>query len=183
MGSWHLGDTHAGHDNIGNFRKIPQEFLDATDSADQANRLWLESFWNKNVTKRCTVYIYGDAAFSEDAISWMAGLPGRKILFAGNHDELPTTSYLRAFDQVRGCYKSNQKFWQSHFPPHPNELRGKKAVHGHVHYKSIDDPRYLNVSCDNLFERTGQPMLEIGSIRKTFAARSKGEIGNMDIII
>ena len=43
-----------------------------------------------------------------------------------------------------------KEFWLSHAPIHPEELRDRINIHGHVHYKNIDDARYFNVSCENI---------------------------------
>ena len=48
---------------------------------------------------------------------------------------------------MNGLFKK-YGFWLSHCPVHPNELRHKKNIHGHVHNKTVDDDRYINVCCD-----------------------------------
>lgn len=179
---WYGSDLHEGHKNIGKFRKIPQEFLDmAEGDAIMANHLWLWSWASAHINKRDTMYILGDAAFTEKGIDRIATYPGTKYLFGGNHDDLPATSYLRAFKEVRGCKKMKQGFWVSHFPIHTDELRSKFCVHGHTHYHVIDDWRYINVCCDHLQETIGQPFINLRSLVKTMEHRRKN--GGTEILL
>lgn len=160
---WITSDLHLGHRNIGKFRE---------GIADtQANTDWIVDFWLKNVKKRDTVIMLGDTAFTEEAIGILAGLPGRKVQYGGNHDDLPVTSYMRAFDVIRGCEKFKKLGWLSHFPLHPAELRGHFSIHGHVHYETIDDYRYVNVCCDNLQRNIGQPMIRLTDLRQLLDKR------------
>jgi calcineurin-like phosphoesterase family protein len=41
-------------------------------------------------------------------------------------------------------------FWLSHAPIHPEELRGKPNIHGHVHTNTLNDSRYFNASLENI---------------------------------
>lgn len=178
---WFSSDWHEGHKNIGKFRRIPQEFLDmAEGDAIMANHLWLYSWASAYIHKRDTVYCLGDAAFTQNGIDRIADYPGRKVLYGGNHDDLAAEDYLRAFEIVRGCEK-RRGFWLSHFPLHPVELRGKFCVHGHVHYETIDDWRYINVCCDNLQEQIGQPFINLRSLEKTM--RHRRENGGTEILL
>lgn len=81
-----------------------------------------------------------------------------KVSVTGNCTEYISTAKLcEAFDEVHGLLKYKE-FWLSHAPLHPDELRGKNNVHGHVHTESVNDLQYLNVSVDssfmNFFPRT-----------------------------
>lgn len=163
--TWFSSDLHIGHRNIGKFR-------DGINS-DAENRAWIEDFWWKNIKKRDTVILLGDSAFSEDAIDWLARLPGTKINYGGNHDDEKIESYLRAFSKVRGCESKSKVGWLSHFPLHPAELRGKFSIHGHVHYQTIDDWRYINVCCDNLQRELGQPFIDINHLRRIIEKRKE----------
>ena len=53
------------------------------------------------------------------------------------------------FDDVQGFVKYKD-YWLSHCPIHPNELRGKYNLHGHVHNKTVEDVRYFNCSLENI---------------------------------
>ncbi|AUR85781.1 calcineurin-like phosphoesterase [Vibrio phage 1.081.O._10N.286.52.C2] len=160
---WFTSDLHLGHRNIGKYRD------GVVDT--QGNTDWIVNFWKANVKKRDVVIMLGDTAFTEEAIDILATLPGIKRQYGGNHDDLPVASYLRAVDNVRGCEKFRQLGWLSHFPLHPEELRGQFSIHGHVHYSTIPDWRYVNVCCDNLQRNIGQPMITLDNLRKLLEVR------------
>lgn len=75
-----------------------------------------------------------------------------------------------AYDAVYSLFKYKD-FWLSHCPLHPNELRGKKNIHGHVHFQSIPDSRYFNTSLENI----NYTPINVEEIRKrlTIAAMSE----------
>lgn len=148
---YYIADAHFGHKNILNFRK---EFssIEEHDSFIMDNILSI-------VTKRDTLIMVGDMFFTYKALYEKGELlrkaPGWIHLVLGNHD---TDKPERAenvgrmwtmFDSVHGLTSRNG-FWLSHAPIHPVELRGKKNIHGHVHTQTIDDERYINVSCENV---------------------------------
>jgi calcineurin-like phosphoesterase family protein len=51
-------------------------------------------------------------------------------------------------------------------------LRGKKNVHGHVHYKTIPDDRYLNVCCENI----NFTPISLEEVNEIFKKREEGGI-------
>lgn len=169
-------DLHIGHANIGNFRKEV--------GSEQGNRDYIKLWWDRLVTKRDLVWVLGDAAFSEEAIDWIAALKGEKRLVRGNHDTMSTTSYLRAFSEIYGIVKY-KGMWLTHAPMHPHELRGKPNCHGHVHYNNIkeqviagdgftiveskfDDKRYLNCCVENFTAELGRPLASLNQVRNYF---------------
>lgn len=173
---WFCSDLHVGHSNIAKFR------LEV--SSEQNNREVIKHSWDRIVSKRDLVWVLGDAAFTEEAIDWIGTLSGKKRLIRGNHDTLPTTSYLRTFEEVYGLLKY-KGLWLSHAPIHPDELRGKPNCHGHVHYYNIksqvtdssgfnvvpsgeDDPRYLNCCVENLMRNLGRPLINLREIKQYF---------------
>lgn len=166
-------DLHIGHKNIANFRKEM--------TSEQNNRDVIKSHWDSIVSKRDLVWVLGDAAFTEEAIDWIGTLSGHKRLVRGNHDDLPIQSYLKVFEEVYGLVKY-KGLWLSHAPIHPDELRGKPNLHGHVHYHSIkeqvtdstgfnvvssqfDDKRYLNCCVENLMKHLGRPLINLREVR------------------
>ena len=85
----------------------------------------------------------------------MARLNGTIHIITGNH------CWLQAYEgmDVRPSLTAKYGFWLSHAPIHPNELRGRKNIHGHVHNEAVTyydeifeieapDPNYINVCCD-----------------------------------
>ena len=154
---WFTSDLHFGHKNIQKFR------LEIKSEEENRNRII--SDWDKLVTKRDDVYVLGDAAFTMDTVEHFSALAGRKFLVRGNHDDLDTQVYLKHFDSVYGL-KKYKEFWLSHAPIHPNELRGKVNLHGHVHYASIDDERYFNMSVENLWALGYPSLISLEQLRK-----------------
>lgn len=146
-----IGDTHWGHKNILKYR--PQ-----FDSIDEHDNYILENILEA-VRKRDTLYLMGDIIFDEHSIVFMRVL-SRHIdhlhWVLGNHDSdnRKRQAILRQIikeDLVSkvGSLFTYKDFWLSHAPIHPDELRGKRNIHGHVHSKTLDDDRYFNVCCEN----------------------------------
>lgn len=137
-----ISDLHLGHEKlIRNLRHMdPKEH----------DQMIIDN-WNSTITKRDIVYILGDLAMEkiDPLIKILPELKGRKVVIPGNHDKLNTTKLLRSMDiDVLGStrYKG---FILTHIPIHPIEVvRFRGNIHGHVHEKSYEDPRYYNVSCD-----------------------------------
>ena len=163
MSVFFCSDLHFGHKGIDKFRPF------VTSSDDNQDQIIAD--WNACITKRDTVYVLGDAAFTTDACDIFRTLPGEKFLVRGNHDKLDTTYYLKYFKQVYGILKYKE-FWLSHAPIHPNELRGRVNLHGHVHYSTIleeglgglSDKRYFNCCVENLREY-GSSLMSLEMIR------------------
>jgi calcineurin-like phosphoesterase family protein len=153
MSVFFIGDPHLGHRNIAKFRPF------VTDCQDNTDKIVRD--WKARVNKRGIVYIMGDAAFTDEALDVISWLPGKKILIKGNHDDMVTTlAQTNVFAEIYGMLKY-KGMWLTHSPMHPDELRGKPNVHGHVHSKSIMrrnwygrkvlDRRYLNTCVDVVY--------------------------------
>lgn len=138
-----FGDLHAGHKNITKYRT---DFRDEQDHFE-----YCEIEYHKRVTKRDKCIFTGDAVFSLERLEQIAKWKGQKVLIVGNHDtdNLTMKQLCDAFDDVKSLVKYKE-FWLSHAPIHPDELRGKFNIHGHVHNKSIKDKRYFNTSLENI---------------------------------
>lgn len=158
---WFTSDLHFGHKNIQKFR------LEVTSEEDNRRRIIAD--WDKLVTKRDDVYVLGDAAFTMDTVDCFNSLAGRKFLVRGNHDKLDTQVYLKYFKSVEGLYKYKE-FWLSHAPIHPNELRGRINLHGHVHYHDVEDSRYFNMSVESLWKRGYPSIISLDQVRKILHA-------------
>ncbi len=154
MSTFFISDLHFGHENMA----IKRGFL----CADEMNELIIES-WNSAVHKKDTVYCLGDVAMeSKKFYPLMSRLNGFINVVLGNHErrqDIP--ELLKYVNSVAGMMKYKDKFVLSHCPIHPSELdyRFTHNIHGHVHEKTLDDKRYINVSCEAidytpiLFER------------------------------
>lgn len=170
---WFCSDLHIGHKNIGKFRSpMGKEWED-----EVSNRETIAKCFYDNVHKKDIVYCLGDIAFTMEAIDFFKTLPGKKILIRGNHDECNTSAYLKAFEEVYGLLKYKE-FWLSHPPIHPDELRGKVNLHGHVHYHTVvgptnqPDPSYFNCCPENLWPRYGRALVSLDEIRNELAKRN-----------
>lgn len=143
----YIADLHMEHKSISKYRKVFESTLH--------NDLYCMGILEETCTKRDALWCLGDCLFGTTYIPFFRSLPGTKVLVLGNHDtrEGPgARELLKGFDDVFALVK-HKNMWLSHAPLHPEELRGKYNVHGHVHDASIPDPRYLNVSMDSTFSQ------------------------------
>ena len=147
-----LADLHWGHRNAIKWR---EQF----PTPEEHDEFIFENIMS-TVTKRDTLWLLGDCFMGEDSLSKAYQIKkkiNRLHLVVGNHDTDRANRYLNlkrlmcsnVLDSAHGLYKY-KKSWLSHAPIHPEELRGKFNIHGHVHTATIDDPRYFNVSCENV---------------------------------
>lgn len=144
MNTLFLSDLHINHKNICNFRPQFTTVL-------EHNEVIFENYC-KVVRPKDHVYFLGDVSFDLEAVSLIKKLPGIKHLILGNHcleknRGVSLTDLQEVYSEIYG-FKRFKEFWLSHAPIHPEELRGKINIHGHVHSNSLDDPRYLNTSME-----------------------------------
>ena len=134
-------DTHFGHRNlILNKRGF--------NSVEEHDQLIIDK-WNNIVHKKDKVFLLGDISMeTHKYYHLLAKLNGLIHLIPGNHDSPQHIKHLlRYVDKISGTIKY-KGYWLSHIPIHPYELQDKKNIHGHVHEKSLDDYRYINVSME-----------------------------------
>lgn len=166
MNKLFIGDLHLGHKNIVGWRPKFKNI----DEHDQ----YLYTHLMNRVGNRTILYLMGDICLDINKFHMIEDIARKSYevhLIAGNHDFERKGSpsiydYLTAGVQVHGFVKSNE-FWLSHAPIHPDELRGRINIHGHVHNCTIDDDRYVNVSCDN----TGYQPISLTDIRQIINSR------------
>lgn len=155
-------DHHWGHKNICNFRT---QF-----STEAEHRALVKENYQRVVTKRDKVFFIGDMCFTEEALEEFSELVGNKVLIMGNHDSTENKtrpSIVQLSKVFTGGIHSLYKYkdtWLSHAPIHPDELRGKKNMHGHTHFSIIHDPRYLNVC----LEQTDYSPIDLNEVRDRF---------------
>ena len=110
---------------------------------------------SQHIGKRTKLILVGDIAVGRSGLeklkSVIHNVPNQLIL--GNHDAerqgIRMKDLVEVYDDIQALSKQTgggKSFWLSHCPPHPEELRGKQSIHGHVHTNSVRDPRYINVS-------------------------------------
>lgn len=163
-----ISDPHLGHRAIAKYRPW-------VTSVEHNTNLFVQH-WRKEIGKKFIVYMLGDVAFDDASLEVIGNLPGRKILIKGNHDDMVSTK-LQAdvFEEIHGII-TYKKFWLSHAPIHPTEMRNRRGnVHGHTHAgimekktwygKTIPDPRYINVCVDNLFPKTGRMFMDLDTLK------------------
>lgn len=106
--------------------------------------------WNKKVTNGDTVYIMGDISLkgkSDELVSLVARLNGKKVLVLGNHDSVEDYRYRVLFHEI--CYMKEitenfagqaYKLVLCHFPVlmWSGQHRGTILLYGHTH-NSIEE--------------------------------------------
>ena len=149
---FHIGDPHIGHRNICKYR--PQ-FADPQEHDEN----FIDN-WNGTVRKKHdTVWVHGDFLIKNDDYDMnyiLSRLNGTIKVIPGNHDYMPYYPKGMVWNGLHSKYG----YWLSHAPIHPDELRGKKNIHGHVHEKLIKrvdtllrevvDERYICVCCEHV---------------------------------
>jgi calcineurin-like phosphoesterase family protein len=126
----------------------------------------LSSIARLNLTPNDCVICLGDVAFTQEALDDYCQVtsPAVRFLIRGNNDLLSPLKYKEAFDEILGYWElvlqmpglypnPSTTLSLSHCPIHPNELRGRMNVHGHVHGDSIlplRNPGYLNLTWEGL---------------------------------
>ena len=153
------GDLHLGHKNIAKFRCQ----FDTAEEHDQYIYNMIKSCYKK----RHTYYLLGDICFDLESLHKLRDVmcyDNVKVVL-GNHDtdrELSVVDWVEAgFTDIHSLVKYKE-FWLSHAPLHPNELRGKRNIHGHCHHYKIDDSRYIGVS----LEQIGFKFIGLDDIRR-----------------
>lgn len=148
-----IGDLHLGHRNVAKYRHGFESSIEHDEYMKEQIR--------KCYGKRNILWLLGDTIFHIAHEAFMNELCENfqhvhNVL--GNHC---TESPMREGIQRRlySTYNnyhihgivSKYGFWLSHAPIHPDELRDKAGnIHGHVHYQTLDDRRYLNTSAESI---------------------------------
>ena len=147
-----ISDLHLEHKNV---VKFAEKFRPGLGDIDVHDEVLITNICNR-VTKRDTLWVLGDINFGTRGLEMLSKVPARMMLVRGNHDDRYTTKeLLTVFEEVYGLVRF-KKHWLSHAPIHPDELRGKDNIHGHVHQNSIRtqggeiDSRYINVCVEAL---------------------------------
>ncbi|GEB46918.1 serine/threonine protein phosphatase [Microbacterium testaceum] len=167
----YTSDLHIGHARVAAIRGYAD-----TDAHDDA----LADSWRATVRKDDVVYVLGDIAVSgwPYALAFLAALPGRKHLVAGNHDPVHpmhrrtfTRSmgrFLEVFETVSPFVRrrvAGHEVFLSHFPylewgdgpdrparPQYDQYRlpdlGKPLLHGHTHGTEREHGHSLHVGLD-----------------------------------
>lgn len=144
-----ISDHHFSHNNILTFKRNDGSPLRDFPSVSIMNEYMIQK-WNDVVKPGDKVYHLGDVTFSNRFLPIMDNLHGEKVLIKGNHDNLKISQYMQYFKDVR-AYHVLDKIVLAHVPIHPESLqRWKGQVHGHTHANNLIDPKYVNVSVENV---------------------------------
>lgn len=143
-----LSDPHLGHINITAFR--PQ-----FATAEEHHEHIFEGM--AKLSKRDTLIISGDICMNEVWAARLGTLRCNLVFYLGNHDNSARflSQYLQPGKYIIHGFQSRNKYWLSHCPIHPMEIRNRLGnIHGHTHYchmvdeDGIPDSRYINVCCE-----------------------------------
>lgn len=155
MTTFWCSDHHLFHTKIIQFSRPQFSTVEEHNEALRENH-------NKVVKDTDTVWFLGDVILSvndESAFDFLKTFNGKKKLVLGNHDTAyRIKKYVHIFDQVVAYHTIDQRdgrdagFIVSHIPVHSSQLdeRFKYCIHGHLHDKLVDDPRYVNVSMEQI---------------------------------
>ncbi|MCM5703631.1 metallophosphoesterase family protein [Larsenimonas salina] len=149
MAVYVISDTHFGHGNI--LRHRPEfESIEAHDRVITDRILSL-------CGKFDSLYVLGDVVVYQPGMRYLEEIASRigfLHIILGNHDNerkgAPALADYLPLCKSIGAIKHYKNAWLTHAPIHPDELRGNINIHGHVHGRSINDTRYINVSCEAL---------------------------------
>ncbi len=161
-----ISDPHLGHDRILQFSKDTRVF-----GSIEEHDNYICDEWCSKVTKRDLVIVGGDLGIGQYAIDRIAELPGTKKLIRGNHDQMHISRYLEVFSDIQSMWKY-RGYWITHCPMHPDELWGKRNIHGHVHSNTVTladgsvDARYVNLCMENRKQFNGQTIIPFAYIEK-----------------
>ena len=163
-----VSDTHFGHTGVCRFtRNDSVTKLRPWDDADEMDEFMVKA-WNERVRPNDKVYHLGDVVINRKSLAIMHRLNGDKVLIRGNHDIFKDTDYREHFRELRAYHVMNGMIL-SHIPVHVESLgRFGVNIHGHLHanrvrkargvdartgevlYSDEIDPRYHNVSVEQL---------------------------------
>lgn len=142
-----IADTHFGHVGATKFLRDDGTKMRPWDSVEEMDVALIEN-WNSVVKPKDKVYHLGDVVINRKALKTLAYLNGDLILIKGNHDIFRLEEYMPYFRDIR-AYHVMDNCIMSHIPVHPESKgRFKANVHGHTHYRKLDDPWYTCVSVE-----------------------------------
>jgi calcineurin-like phosphoesterase family protein len=163
-----VSDTHFGHAGVCRFTRADGVTkLRPWDTAEEMDEAMIKA-WTDRIKPQDKVYHCGDAVINRRALPTLARLNGDKILIRGNHDIFRDDEYRQYFRELRAYHVMNGLIL-SHIPVHEASLgRFGCNIHGHLHanrvmkargvdartgeilYSNEIDPRYFNVSVEQL---------------------------------
>ncbi len=135
-------DLHVGDPNVIKYRK---QFSTLKEHDD----FIFDELLTK-LTKKDVLTVVGDGFISLESLWRLKKLPFRKELVLGNHcleKGVKFRDLVNVFSRVEGMFHW-KGYTVSHGPLHPDHLRGRRCIHGHLHEVIVKDPRFINVSLE-----------------------------------
>lgn len=144
-------DLHLGHTNAClKFTRADGSPLRNFPSAEEMDNHILEK-WNSTVADEDRVYLLGDCVMNRRYLPKLKLLKGRIKLVLGNHDIFPLNEYPSNWEITGYVVKPKAPFIASHIPLKETSLdRFGLNIHGHLHANVENDPRYINVSMEQI---------------------------------
>jgi calcineurin-like phosphoesterase family protein len=142
-------DLHLGHANIITYCNRPFKDVQEMDKA-------LLHAWRITVHHQDTIINLGDVSLKQNKeclSKTIRSLPGYKILIMGNHDRKRSVKWWieAGFDEV---YKFPIVYEGKYILSHDVVELAKESpfinIHGHIHQYKKDNPRYVNVSVEQI---------------------------------
>ena len=151
--TWVAADHHFGHANILTFKREDGTPLRPFTTLEEHDETIIERH-NAVVKPEDRVYLLGDVCINRRSRHLLGRLTGRLVLVKGNHDIFKLQDYVPFFDDIRSYVvqkdHEGHKVILSHIPIHPESIgRFGTNIHGHLHYGTVDDPRYVCVSLEH----------------------------------
>lgn len=136
-----ISDLHLSHLNMALHRGF---------SSIESHDNYIIEQWNGVINKRDTVWILGDITMEKSTpYPILSKLNGIKKIVLGNHDKPSHSKELLKYANVVCGMTRYKNFILTHCPIHESQLiKVYGNIHGHLHENSLNDPRYINVSCE-----------------------------------
>lgn len=149
-------DSHFDHANVLKFidEKTGIRIRPEFDTIEEMNEEIIKRH-NSVVSVNDTFYHLGDVGFNKNKLNnILPRLNGKKRLVLGNHDGSTKDwfeMYFKYFEKIMESRRMGDVLF-THRPAFLGETeeRIKASVFGHIHEKNIDDPRYLNLSVEQI---------------------------------
>ena len=148
--SFIIADLHLSHRNIITFKRDDGTPLRDFKTIEEHDETLIEN-WNKVVKPTDRVYNLGDTVINRRALPMLKRFNGRQKLIRGNHDIFKLKDYEGYFDNIMGVEVKSDMIL-SHIPLARDCItsRFRVNVHGHLHYRNMNDPAYFCVSAERI---------------------------------
>jgi len=148
MPTFIISDTHFGHKRLYTFLGVDGRPVRPMANSDEGDAVMIAR-WNETVGPDDEIWHLGDVAWSPDALRILDRLNGVKHLILGNHDSFEMPIYDHYFASVQAAAVIGDLLL-THWPVHDSQLTFHRLnLHGHIHDRVIDDPRYVNLSVEH----------------------------------